>query len=192
MKKTEIEAILGRPLTPIETENYKLYFEIAKEQLENLLCFSGNQDDKTYIARKGYRSLFTEPFTQIEEILLDGEITTDYKIKQWDSLNADWFNVIEFTEPLKEQEIVVKADWGFENCMPADIKLLLAKIFGLTTKSIADDGRVRSKSIANSFSVTYNNNSLYEQVLKDYANIINKYSICNIAEIQNGSIRTIC
>lgn len=36
--KTETEAFLGRPLTSLESKNYKLYLELATARLVSLLC----------------------------------------------------------------------------------------------------------------------------------------------------------
>jgi hypothetical protein len=38
MTQQELEALLGRPLTPIEVTNLGLYLEIALESLEDALC----------------------------------------------------------------------------------------------------------------------------------------------------------
>ena len=38
MDKTQLEALLGRPLTEIEEDNLQLCIDIAYENLDDLLC----------------------------------------------------------------------------------------------------------------------------------------------------------
>lgn len=38
--KTQVEALLGRPLSTVEDTNFNLYLKIASERLEDLLCLT--------------------------------------------------------------------------------------------------------------------------------------------------------
>lgn len=190
MKQEQLEALLSRPLTASEESNLKLYLDIAKSQLDALLCYaSDEEDERTFESRQGYRSLFVGPFQEIDTITVDGEATTDYVVKQWDSRNGDWFNVIEFDDPMDcDDDIVVTGDWGFGDCMPNELKMVWAKLF--QTVSTPVDGRVKQKSIERGFSVTFNDKTVYSQLLEDYGHIIHKYSLCQVGAIEHGSLRT--
>jgi hypothetical protein len=85
LTKAQIESLLGRSLTSTESSNLELYLEIAQERLERLVCFSLDAEGVLkYDPRKGYHTLFVNPFTSINSITIDGEEVEDYEIKQWD------------------------------------------------------------------------------------------------------------
>lgn len=187
MKQEKLEAYLGRSLSATETTNIKTYLNIAREQLDSILCyFGGDEDTREYDPRIGYRSLFTEPFTEVREVTVDGEASTAYTVKQWNSRRGDWFNVIEFDDPMEDKDITVNAEWGFGNCMPTDLEFLLAQLFNFVANGSKVDGRVQSKRLDRSFSVTYRDKTGFQQLLDDHAATILKYSLCNVGEIRHG------
>lgn len=187
MKQEKLEALLGRSLTPAETTNIKTYLKTARVQMDSLLCYFGGDDDvREFDPRCGYRSLFTEPFTEVTSVTIDGEARTDYTIKQWNSRRGDWFNVIEFDEPMADEIVTVEAAWGFGGCMPAELELLLARLFDHVANGAKVDGRVQSKRLDRSFSVTYRDKTGHQQLLDDNNAVIQKYSLCSVGEITHG------
>lgn len=50
--KTETEALLGRPLTPVENKNYALYLDLAVTKLVSLLCLSEPPTEITDVRMK--------------------------------------------------------------------------------------------------------------------------------------------
>ena len=187
MKQSALEMYLGRSLTASETTGLKTYLKIARQEMDTLLCYFGGDDEiRDFDPRCGYRSLFTEPFTEVTSVTIDGEVRTDYTVKQWNSRRGAWFNVIEFDEPMADKTITVEAVWGFNNCMPAELELLLARLFNLAANGSKVDGRVQSKRLDRSYSVTYRDRTAYQQLVDDHSTTIQKYSLCNVGEIRHG------
>jgi len=187
MKTVKLEALLNRSLTASETTNLKTYLKIAQEQMDTLLCYFGGDDDiREFDPRVGYRTLFTEPFTEVTSVEVDGEVTTDYVAKHWNSRRGDWFNVIEFDEPMVDKIVTVEADWGFGECMPADLELLLSRLFNHVSTGSQVDGRVIEKDLDRSYRVKYSNTSGKELIDTEFASVIQKYSLCNVGEIRHG------
>lgn len=52
ISQTDMEALLGRPLSTIERKNYQLYLEIATERLVSLLCLPETPTEITDIRMK--------------------------------------------------------------------------------------------------------------------------------------------
>lgn len=190
MKQPELEALLGRPLTPNEVTNLKLYLDIAQGRLEQLVCFPMccDANSKFFAGREGYSTVFTGAFTKISEVKVNGSVTTDFIPYLWDSRNGSWFNSIVFDKKLCDSdEVEVKADWGFDK-MPSDLKQLLAKLFELAGKGSKADSNVQSKQTED-FRITFNlNQSAEDKIVSDNAQTIAKYSICNIGNIKSGEV----
>lgn len=180
MNTSTLEALLGRPLTPIESTNKDLFLKIARERLEDLTCLNLTEatEDRTFGVRSGYTTVFTDPFTQINSVKINGNEFTDYTPMQWNRRNADWYNSIVLDT--NADEVVINADWGL--CSP-ELQLLMARLFGLLRKE--NSGNVKSKSVED-FSITLNDNPAYTQFLLDNQPIINKYSLCGIGNVQHG------
>lgn len=182
--KEQVAALLGRPLTPQEDAGFDAYIGIAESQLTSLLCMDVTSSDDTRIfrSREGYSTLFIDPVTDITSVTIDGVAVTDYTMKQNDSYQGEWFNVLEFDRQLGDEKITIEASWGFTE-LPDDLAFLLVQLFKVT--STTRDAQLRSKSIED-FSVTYNDNTVYDQMLLDNASIITKYAQCDGAILHGG------
>lgn len=200
LTKEQVEKLLNRSLTSSEAANFETYLKIAIERLEELLCMRlcGDDSERTYAPRNGYRTLYVDPFTDINSVTIDGtEVDEDdYTIKQNDRYSGGWYNSIEFDEKLHCKKVVVDADWGFD-CLPVDLQLLLAAIFDNIGKQNELDRTINSKKIED-FQVSYNHSSitfsdtLWDSLEKDYRSIIDKYSLCDTGSIEHGSVRNFC
>lgn len=191
MKAEQISVLLGRPLTSPETSNFDTYLKIANQTLEQLLCTSVcDQDDpKIYDSRVGYSTVFTDIFTDIDEVKVDGEVVEaeDYSKRQWDRRNGRWFNSIVFEDRFRyPQEIEVSATWGFVT-MPSDLQVVVARLFDLVTKKNKFDPRVSSKRIED-YSVSFKETELDNEFYKQHALVLSKYAQCDIPYIRHGKI----
>lgn len=188
MNQATVSALLERTLTPIEVTNFDLYFKIARESLDDLLCT--NLCDKTYErtfdAREGYSTLFTDIFTDIQTVTLNGEAITDYSKRQWDRRNGSWYNSIVFDHKLcEDDEVVIEASWGFSKT-PSDLQLIQAQLFGLITKKNKLDPTVSSKQTED-FRISFNVDAdLDDEFYRQYNRTIAKYSLCSIGNIRHG------
>lgn len=195
MNQSELEALLGRPLTATEIANMELYLEIATQKLEELLCTTilatGDSSDEAvvetrrYQSREGYSTVFTDIFTSVDEVRIDGEVVTP-EARQWSNLNGTWFNSLVFDERQCAEVVEVDAVWGFQT-LPSDLALLLAQLFAQVSIAQTSDGRVQSKKVED-FSITYRDVSLTEEFLIANKSIVSKYSLCGITEIQHGEV----
>jgi hypothetical protein len=193
MTQQELEALLGRPLTPIEVTNKGLYLEIAQESLEELLCISLDADDdsgdpepeaRTFEVREGYSTVFTDIFTDVSEVKVDGVVTTDYYPAFWDRRSADYYNSIAL-DVCSGKEVEITALWGFAE-IPSDLKLLLARLFAnVSKKYAAGGGNIKNKKVED-FSVSYGDLTDDQVFLDANARTIRKYNMCNIGYIRHG------
>lgn len=195
MTQDEIEALLGRSLTAREADNIALYLEIATEEVEGLLCisldYSGDEsgeqvaEERTYKARKGYSTVFTDIFSEVTSVTVNGEAGSDYDPQFWDNPNSGYYNSIVLDEPLESDSVVVTAVWGFVE-LPSDLKRLIAQAFDMVAKkhNVSD---VSSKKVED-FSISYGSLSDNEKFIRDNALVIRKYSMCTIGNIQHGAI----
>lgn len=191
MTRAKLESLLGRSLTPNEVTNLTLYLDIATDSLEDMLCMSLTTETSTreFGAREGYSTLFTGAFTDVSEVTVDESVIDEsqYKFRQWNKSNAEWFNSIVFNYP-QSGTVKVTADWGFGDCMPNDLQLLLARSFDQISKSNTSQGSIQSKQVED-FRITYKNDvTQRDQFLMDNGLIIQKYSLCNIGNVQHGSV----
>lgn len=178
MNQAKLEALLGRPLSSIEATNRVLYLKIAQERLEDLTCLNLEEatEDRTFSVREGYQTVFTDLFTDVNSVTINGNEVTDYTPMQWQKRNAAWYNSIVLENCTDQDEIVINADWGL--CSPS-LQLLQAQLFGLISKMNNGNGNVKSKKVED-FSITFNDNTVYDQFLMDNEGLLSKYSICNI------------
>lgn len=189
MDQSKLESYLGRPLKPVEVTNLKLYLKIARESLDDLLCLSlcDTDDPKVYESRDGYSTVFTDIFTEIDEIKVDGTgiDATIYSPRQWDKRNGSWFNSIVFDEKMTGKDVTVSALWGFST-MPTDLQALLAGLFDLITRKNKVDGTLKSKKVED-FQVTFDTEADVTQEFEDkHRRTIQKYSLCNVGSIRHG------
>ena len=192
MKQDQLSKLLGRPLTPTEVSSFDLYLKIAQQSLEDLMCtVLCNQDDpKFYETRVGYSTVFTDIFTDLDEVKIDGKVIdqSKYSIRQWDRRNASWYNSIVFNKRFcKNEEIEVSATWGFKP-MPVDLQAVLAGLFDLVTKKNKFDGTVKSKRVED-FHISLNTDVDFDsEFANKYGNTIRKYSLCDVGNIQHGKV----
>ena len=188
MNKTTMAALLGRPLSTIENTNYNLYLKIARDRLQQLTCLDLEEvtEDRVYSVRESFHSVFTDMFTGINSVTLNGTAleATDYTPMQWDRRKAEWFNSIVLDCLTTEDEITINADWGA--CTPG-LQLLQAKLFDLIGKMNTGSGNVKSKKVED-FSITFNDNTVYDQFLLDNGALIAQYSICNVPQLTSGRV----
>lgn len=188
MKQTELQALLGRPLTSIEVANLKKYVNIAREMLEDLTCMNLSKatEDRVYDVRKGYSTIFTDPFTTVNSVTVDGKEleVSKYSARQWDRRNAKWYNSIVVDNCHRYKEVTINADWGL---CSSELELLLARLFGVISATNKTNGRVKSKKVED-FSISYNDNSVYQQFLIDNESLITKYSLCTIGLVESGEV----
>lgn len=188
MNQAQVAALLGRPLTPNEVTNFKLYLDIAKKSLESFLCFDlcSPEDTQKFDARGGYATLFVSPFTELEEVKLNGDVVTDYSVRQWDKRSGSWYNSLVFEDRLHENdEIEIKGSWGFSS-IPSDLQLVIARSFDLITKQNKLDGSVKSKRVED-FQITFDNTVDLDDIFYTQNEVtLNKYSLCSIGNIQQG------
>ena len=192
MDQTTMSALLGRTLTSIEVTNFNLYLKIARQALDDLLCTNlcDDSDPRTFDAREGYSTVFTDIFTDIDEVSINGIVqdADTYSVRQWDRRNGSWYNSIVFDERLCDgDEVEVSASWGFST-MPSDLQLVLAQLFGLITKKNKFDSTVSSKQVED-FRVSINVDAdLDDDFYRQYNKTISKYSLCSVGNITQGDI----
>lgn len=194
MTQEQLEALLGRSLTPREVTNLDLYFEIAQESLEELLCISldvnpdgsgePELDTQTFDVREGYSTVFTGIFTQLSEVKVDGTVTTDYYPAFWDKRSNAYYNSI-VLDDCNASEVEITGYWGFDS-IPADLQLLWAQMFANVSKKYkAGGGNVKRKDVRN-FSVWLGDLSDDETFINENKRAIQKYSLCNVGYVLHG------
>lgn len=193
LTQAQLESLLNRPLTTAEVTNLSTYLDIATEQLSTLLCFipevaTGIPSDRLYEVREGYRTIYTAPFVGTPVVTVDGVVqTTDtYSIRQFDNLNGTWFNSIVFKCFLSREidTVTITADWGF-TALPADLSLLLVKLFDIQSINNTGSWRVKRKDIED-FRVIFSDIAEEDKFLAQYTPTINRYNLCSISNVQHG------
>lgn len=199
MDKQQISALLGRSLTPVEDTNFDMYLEIAEANLETLICTPVTEVTETryFDTRHDYKTAFIDIFWNVTEVKLNGNVTTDYQVRQWDRRNGSWYNSLVFDNFLRGRELEVTADWGFSpvsggSSLPLDLQSVLAGLFGLISKKNKHDGTIASKQVED-FRISFNADvDLDADFYKTYGSTIAKYSICDIPEVQSGKVKFKC
>ena len=192
MDKTSIAKLLGRPLTSLEDSNFEQYINYTISTLENLLCWSPVCTDATasYESRDGYRTLWTDPFTSITDVKVDGTAVTDYKLAFNGNFNYPFYNSVVFPYPLGEQTVEITGTWGFEE-LPADLGSLVAEIFKMygRVSTYNGSGILVNKKVEDT-SFTYSDKvSEMEALSSKNSSVISKYSNCQSAgEISHGEV----
>lgn len=188
LNKTQMAALLGRPLTLSEDTNFTEYLASATETLEFVLCASlkAETEERVFGSRQEFSTLFTDYFTAVTQVKIDGK-EVSYSPRQWDNRNATWFNSLVFNDELKGKEVSVTASWGFKT-LPQDLATLLARVFALNGES-GGTGNVQAKQIED-FRLTINvDKTEFQGLLDDNATTLNRYAMCKAkADVQNGDI----
>ncbi|UNQ40946.1 hypothetical protein MPC38_06760 [Prescottella equi] len=188
LTQSEMVALLGRPLTSTEVSNFSLYLDIAVKRLSNLVCFSLDNTDgaRTFAVRDGFRTVFIDPFTEIESVKLNGRVIDTWHKKQDDAYQGAWFNSLEFDDPLYGGAIEVEATWGMGDKLPNDLAQVLAGLFGIHETEVS---MVKSKKNED-FSVTYKDGPKLDSLIEAHRGTIVKYAVCQRA-IQHGCVQPI-
>lgn len=199
MNQAKLEALLGRPLTPTEQTNQRLYLKIARESLEGLICTTvscESEEARAYNVREGYSTAFVDIFTELTEVKIDGTVIdpSKYSVRQWDKRSGSWYNAIVLNRKFRncDREIEVTASWGFDS-MPVDLQLLMARIFDHVGRQNSLDREINSKKVED-FTISYNHSSitmsdtLWASLVQDNATTISKYSMCDIPNVQHGRV----
>lgn len=203
MSESEMEALLGRPLTPVEEANFDLYLDIAEDSLEDLTCNSFESEldaTRTFDTRDGYSTAFVDVFTEVTEVKVNGTVkdTDDYSVRQWDKRTASWYNSLVFDCKFKKNDVIeVTGNWGFEPSsggseLPSDLQLVLAGLFAQITKKNKYDSTIQSKQVED-FRITFNSDvDLDDAFYRNYGKIISKYSLCDIPQVSHGKVYPRC
>lgn len=185
----QLEALLGRSLTARESANCTPYLDIATEQLEELLCISLLQEsgERVFTSRNGYSTLFTGIFTNVLSVTINGNTVdpSEYHLSFFDNRNKDFYNSIVFNTKLIGQEVTVSAEWGFDK-LPSDLGQFLAQLFALAGTKKTNTS-VKSKQVED-FRITYGDSTDMQVLLDNNDIVINKYGMCDITEVRNGSV----
>lgn len=201
MNQAQLEALLGRPLTPTEVENLDLYIDIAYESLDELLCTTIDDiaEIRKFYTRAGYSTAFIGLFRSVSKVELNGtELSTDkYTLMQWDKFNGSWYNSLVFTDKFNKDDFIeVTAEWGFSTDptfdVPSDLQLVLANLFSYITKKNKQDTTVENKKVED-FSVSFNVDAdLDDEFYNKFSKTIAKYGRCNIPNVQSGAVGCGC
>ena len=194
LDKDTLEELLGRSLTSSEDSNLQQYINYIETTLANLLCWSPLKGASvaSYEARDGFRTLWTDPFTSITEVKVDGTAVTDYKLAFNGNKNYPFYNSIIFPRPLEGQTVELTGTWGFDD-LPADLGSLVAEIFKMYGRVTSNNvsGNVKSKSVED-FSITYGDTTELDTLEANFAPIISKYSNCQAGDVQFGETNGRC
>lgn len=192
MNQAKLAKLLGRSLTPNEVTNLDLYLDIAKEQLESLLCISldyldgsGEEEEETriYTPRPGMSAVFTDIFMEVTSVTVNGE-EVDYTPYFWDKRNSDFYNSV-VLDNLTEKDVSITAFWGFPE-LPNDLARLWAQMFAVISAKRSVKG-VKTKQVED-FRITFGDLSDDEQFEKDNAITIDKYGMCDIDIVRHGEV----
>lgn len=197
--EARMAALLGRPLSTVETTNFDLYLDIAAESLEDLLCttLEDHTGERFFDTRKGYSTAFVDIFRSVSEVKIDGEVidAENYSLRQWDKRSGSWYNSLVFDDKFTcNGELAITAEWGFETSSgydtdwPTDLQTLLAGLFDLITKKNKLNGSISSKQVED-FRISFNTAvDLDIEFQNKYRMAISKYSLCNIGNVQHGKV----
>lgn len=192
LDKDTLEKLLGRSLTSSEASNLQQYINYIETTLTNLLCWSPLKGASvaSYEARDGFRTLWTDPFTSITDVKVDGSAVTDYKLAFNGNFNYPFYNSVVFPHPLGGQTVEITGTWGFEE-LPADLGSLVTEIFKMYGRISNNNasGRLTNKKVEDT-SFTYSDNvSEMDALSSNNSSVISKYSNCQSAgEISNGGV----
>ena len=198
MTEQDIEKLLGRDLSAMENNNFSLYLDITIERLSNLLSVnviipevdSGTNEPivetRIYAGRNGYKTLYTDPFTDLISVSIDGNTKT-VTTAQWDNPMGSWKNVVCFDDEMDAEQVDVTAKFGYGNPLPSDLQLLIARGFDAILKENTDNPRVSTKRNED-YSVSYKDSveSSWQAFTMTNKGIIQKYSQAGLGVIEHG------
>jgi hypothetical protein len=190
MNQSELQALLGRPLTSTEVANRELYLDIARGSLEELLCMPIDcrnvVESRVFDIRDGYSTVFTDIFTEVDEVKVDGVATTEYHPAFWDKRSNAYYNSI-VLDDCGGSTVEITATWGFDE-VPSDLKQLIAQLFANVSKKYQPGAdNVRRKAVED-FSVWYGELSDDEVFMNANRRTIQKYRMCDIGYVIHGDV----
>lgn len=180
MTKEQIIALLGgSPLTPSQDTNFKTYLSVAYDKIEELLCTPVKQDvsaTRYYTPRGGFRTVYTDLFTEIEQVKVNDVVLLNFYPALNGDRNAKVFNSIVLPQRLSSCDIEITADWGFD-CPPKDLQQVIAQLFSLASQKFTASQDVKSKKVED-FSITFGDKTKLQKIIDDNSSTIDKYSQC--------------
>lgn len=187
----QIAVYLGRSLTATEVASFEAMLDVTAKRLGNMLCADIAFREgvaRTFQAADGMRTVFTGFVSEISSIALNEVATTDYTLKQGDTQGElGWYDNIVFSKPLNRGDVVVvTGNFGFAE-IPADLGLVLARLFELGGKEVKADG-VKSKQVED-FRLTYSDAAVIDQFIAANAATLAAYSQCGGAKLRSGSVK---
>lgn len=188
MTEQQVSALLGRPLSSIETTNFNTYIALAKEYVGDMICscLYSEIDEKSFVPRRGYTTLPVPVFTEIYSVKINDEEVTNYHTRQGSSLNGSWFNSLVFDSLLDCETVTIEADWGFTT-IPLDLQKMIAEEFSLVSGTLGED-LIQSKRVED-FSITLKDETKQQAFADKYRATIAKYSGCANGNVQSGDVR---
>lgn len=151
------------------------------EQLTCLYLKAEVGTARTFDVRKDYSTVFTDIFSVITSVKLDGEELDpqDYSVRQWDRRAADWYNSIVLNKCKTGKELEVTGTW----VIPAELQGLISSLTPILAN--AKHSTVKSKRVED-FSYTLGDKTDIEQFVADNQEILSRYSICDLPYILHG------
>lgn len=197
MTQSQIAALLGRPLTASEVAGFDTILAAAIESLQALICspIAPETAERVFNTRDGYKTAYVDLFSEVTSVTVGGTaISAEKYYKAFNGVrNGSVFNSIVLAVDPQGKDIVVNATWGFTtgdtNTIPADLQLVIAKLFAGVTKK--DNGNVKSKKIED-FNITFMDETAYQRFYKDNFGVLNKYSVCDVINVRSGKIKCGC
>lgn len=187
--QADIAKWLGRPLTPNEVSNFAVYLNIAKSYLNELLCTDITDvtaGSRIYESRDGYSTVFTDYFTGIPTVTINGSARTDFKTRFFDDRNTAFKNSLVFDCKFRcDDEVTITASWGIDP-LPDDLGSLLAQLFAIGSKPYVT-GDIKTKRVED-FSITFGDRSDVELAVTSNTLTIQKYSLCESSNIRHGKV----
>lgn len=189
MTESQISALLGRPLSSVETTNFTTYKCLAEQYVSDILCLDclcTKFGEKSFSPRRGYTTLPVPAFTDLISVKINDAEVTNYHTRQGSSLNGTWFNSLVFDTPLDCETVTIEADWGF-GTLPLDIKKMIAEAFALSSETV-DSNLLKTKRVED-FSITLKDETKQQAFADKYRATIAKYSSCVNGNVQSGNVR---
>lgn len=160
--------------------------DTAQSIIEQLTCLnlevSKTPVARVYDVRDGFSTVFTDLFQDVTSVT-DGTNPVSYTAMFWGNRNTKLKNSIVLDDCQYVKEVTVTATWK----IPDDLQAVIDNLDALLTATSGKTSRVKSKKVED-FSITMNDNTEIEQFILDNKAIIDKYSICGVGNVRNGSI----
>lgn len=181
MNQAEIEAILDRPLTQREIDNFDSYIASATDFLRSILNRriekASSASDRVFVGLEGYESLPVDIFNGAAVITLNTRPIEAFVRRQGERYEGDWFDTIEFSDPMCGDKYVINANWGFTE-YPYSLQVLIANAFVVVSGQINANiptQKIKSETSL-SHSVTYETATNHqERFIEDNVTLVNQW-----------------